>query len=346
MHCAVVCAQIYCSDCEEQILSHNRITPLHKQCRACHEQRRISAREHALSVPSVPSGAVRATVRVAAASYPSPASSPSPPPAQQQLLSLQQREQAVQEREQALHLLDQLPLPPSSVPANSFSSHGWQLSAPTVECAHLAQQWVTPYRRLREDAAIWTGLKGDIGQIDCTALLQRKPVAEAERQQLLADTSRVMLALLAFRGIDTRSLHLAAIKLLRSFPGDGLQPAHYDTADYDAATQRYSMLLYCGTNMSTAMPRYDAATMRMCFSRKDEISSEELRLAHRLCSAESFISLPVRAGSTMVFNTSVAHHGIRNDTDRDRVAVYCLFSPVPRSIDPAQDEQQRFPLGA
>jgi hypothetical protein len=252
----------------------------------------------------------------------------------------------LQQREQALELLDQLPLPPSSVAADSFATHGWQLSGPTAERIQLTQQWNGLCRRLRKDDALWTGLKGNIGQVDCTQPLLRKPVAEAERQQLLADTTRVMLALLANHGVDTRSLHLAALKLLRSAPGDGLQPAHFDTASYNAATQRYSTLLYCGTNMSTAMPRYDAATMRVCFSHKDEITSEQERVAHRLCSAESFISQPVSAGSAMVFNTSVAHHGISNQTDNDRIAVYCLFSPVPHSIDPAQDEQQRFPLGA
>jgi hypothetical protein len=56
-----------------------------------------------------------------------------------------------------------------------------------------------------------------------------------------------------------------------------------------------------------------------------------------------FVSKLVPAGSGIVFNTSVAHHGVRNIMrTQKRIVVFALFCP---RMDKAADEIQRFPLG-
>ena len=71
----------------------------------------------------------------------------------------------------------------------------------------------------------------------------------------------------AFRG-----LHVAALKLLRSAPGQDKQPAHYDVTHYKDAVQRYAVLMYCTSHCSPARPsRSPPKSHRLSSSRPHHI---------------------------------------------------------------------------
>ena len=184
-------------------------------------------------------------------------------------------------------------------------------------------------------------LRGNAFQLDA-----RKPLAslgaEQHRLSLLGPTVAAFRRLLQGDGVRTAGLHIAALKLLRSAPGQGKQLVHYDTTRYEDAVQRFAVLMYCTETMSTAVPKLDAATMRPAFLDTEEPTEEQQAVADALCAEDNFLSFPVLPGATLVFPTSTPHFGVRNPASVDRVALYALFSPSDES---GQDDTQRFPLG-
>jgi len=226
-------------------------------------------------------------------------------------------------------------------PRHAFFTHGWQLHLPPPVTSGLAYRWFCLYLRTRAMPAPWFDLRGNASQLDA-----RQPLpelgAEQHRLSLVGPTQAACRRLLESHGVQTACLHLAALKLLRSGPGLGLQPVHYDVPRYKDAVQCYSVLMYCTGTTSTAVPKLDAATMRPLFTDGEELSAKQHALAEKLCAEENFISFPVQAGATLVFSAATPHYGVRNIASTDRVVLYALFSP---SEEPAQDDTQRFPLG-
>lgn len=224
---------------------------------------------------------------------------------------------------------------------SSFSTHGWQLHPPSLVTAGLAYRWFCLYLRARRIDSAWFSLRGNALQLDA-----RKEIsaigAEQHRLSLLGPTIAAFRRLLHGHGIQTAGLHVAALKLLRSAPGQGQQPVHYDVTRYSDAVQRYAVLMYCTQTMSTAVPRLDAATMRPAFTDGEELTAAQQADAEQLCAEDNFLSFPVLPGATLVFPTSTPHFGVRNPASVDRVALYALFSPSDES---GQDDTQRFPLG-
>ena len=72
------------------------------------------------------------------------------------------------------------------------------------------------------------------------------------------------------------------------------------------------------------------------------IAAQEAEQIAMLCAPHNFISDAVQAGSIAFFRASVAHHGIKNESDGYRICLYALLSP----FKPAkQGYIQRFPNG-
>ena len=223
----------------------------------------------------------------------------------------------------------------------TFITHGWWLHPPSLVSAGLSFRWSCLYERTRDTPEAWFSLRGNAFQLDA-----RKPLAslgaEQHRLSLLGPTVAAFRRLLQGDGVRTAGLHIAALKLLRSAPGQGKQLVHYDTTRYEDAVQRFAVLMYCTETMSTAVPKLDAATMRPAFLDTEEPTEEQQAVADALCAEDNFLNFPVLPGATLVFPTSTPHFGVRNPASVDRVALYALFSPSDES---GQDDTQRFPLG-
>lgn len=223
----------------------------------------------------------------------------------------------------------------------TFATHGWQLHPPSLVTSGLAYRWFCLYQRTRGIHAAWFPLRGNAAQLDA-----RQPLSALGAEQhclsLLGPTVAACRLLLEGHGVQTSGLQVAALKLLRSAPGQGRQLVHYDVTRYKDALQRYAVLLYCTETLSTAVPKLGAATMRPLFTEGEELSSEQHARAEELCVEANFLSCPVQAGATLVFSTTTPHYGVRNTASTDRVVLYALFSP---SDEPGQDDTQRFPLG-
>jgi len=231
-------------------------------------------------------------------------------------------------------------LPPAHLHDTSFMN-GWQLHPPSVVTAALSYRWYCLYLRARNTAQAWFSLRGNAWQLDASQPLSSLD-AEQHRLSLLAPTIAALRRLLHGHGIQTSGLRVAALKLLRSEPGQGKQPVHYDVPSYEDAVQCYAVLLYCTETMSTAVPQLDAATMRPAFIDGENPTPGQKAEAERLCREPNFLSVPVQPGSTLVFSATTPHYGVRNLATVDRLALYALFSPFNK---PGQDGTQRFPLG-
>ena len=87
-----------------------------------------------------------------------------------------------------------------------------------------------------------------------------------------------------------------------------------------------------------------SATLQPAFLPGNDLSDKQLAANTNLFASVSFASDLVPAGSGMVFNASVAHHGVENIMNHDRIVALALFGP--RRIEKNADKFQRFPLGA
>ena len=135
---------------------------------------------------------------------------------------------------------------------------------------------------------------------------------------------------------------LNAMKLLWSMPGEGLQPLHYDIAHRAFAYSRYSALLYCTPCHHTAMPNAPAHTLTPAFNATPTLSKKQRERNLAVFRPVQFVSELVPAGSGLVFNAGVAHHGVANAMKTQaRVVVFALFCP---KLDKIGDDVQRFPL--
>ena len=191
--------------------------------------------------------------------------------------------------------------------------------------------------------------EGNVGMFDALVLRDGSKINTALRV-LVPITAAYMRSALASLGVNP-SLHLIHVKLLRALPGDGHQHIHFDIKEYKKAGKRFSVILFCTDTNSTRMPLQSLATMDAAFIKDGEVTSDEDRPAtykeqkviEKLCAEKNFATRPVVQEQTMVFRTTVAHGGSRNENlTVDRIVVYALFSPSP---DAGQGNDQRFPLG-
>lgn len=132
------------------------------------------------------------------------------------------------------------------------------------------------------------------------------------------------------------------MKMLWSPKGEGLQALHYDVNARSLAYSRYSCILYCTRSHHTAMPNAPAASLRRAFLTGENLNTTQLAANTALFDRVPFVSEIVPAGSGMVFGGGVAHHGVKNVTEYDRILVFALFCP---RLDKNADLVRRFPLG-
>jgi hypothetical protein len=136
------------------------------------------------------------------------------------------------------------------------------------------------------------------------------------------------------------SLRLAAIKLLRSSKGDGLQEIHYDIPVYDRAIKCFTVLIYLTDTLSTALPILPLDVIRHCFTDGEKRPSAA---ALKFLSRDKFQSVRVTAGDGLVLNCVTPHYGVANPDEKDRYVLFLLFYP---STSPTPDtEEQRYPHG-
>jgi len=228
------------------------------------------------------------------------------------------------------------------MPARSWSTHGWELLDATELHTALAAEWLALYQLIADRDALWVELRGGGQQLDTAKEIGRRG-EDARRMTMRSVTEAAMRSQLSSLGVDTKPLHLAAMKLLRSRPGGKDQDVHFDTGVLQNALKRWSLVLYCTNTMSTAVPKPTAQEMAPAFIQTEFASADQQLVCDQLCDKKNFISMPVQPGNLLAFNTSVAHYGVANRATVDRVVVYALFSP---DDTPYQDDEQRFPLGA
>jgi hypothetical protein len=219
----------------------------------------------------------------------------------------------------------------------SFLTHSWALLDTNSFSSSTAAQWMAFYSAVKDtDACVWIGIRGEVGQYD-TASTQQAHLSQPRRvelKKLRGVAARIFRADLLGAGVDDQPLKLATLKILRAAPGAGRQPYHLDAESKEVGDQRYSCLMYLVDTLSTSVPK-------LPFAAFDEIATPHV--ANALCRPENFLSAPVVAGQRLVFSSSVCHHGVKNESQQDRVILFALFSPTGK---PMEDDTQFFPLGA
>jgi len=89
----------------------------------------------------------------------------------------------------------------------------------------------------------WEQKRGSFYQHDTAQSLQCSFLDE-KRVRLRHSAERIARAQLSILGVDATSLNLAAMKLLRTATGEGLQEIHYDITEYARAIKCYTVLMY------------------------------------------------------------------------------------------------------
>ena len=245
-------------------------------------------------------------------------------------------------------------------PRPSVATHHWALAHRTKEGIDLAKLWQREQPALAADNSI----RGNVQfynprEVDSYSY-SHAPSAKAIRlhkhfrspslRPLVQRTTAHFRSLLAqhvpsvfaIGAPNARHHYLKAFKLLWSKPGEGLQPLHYDVPRRDLAAKCYSVLFYCTPANHTAVPDATAEELFPAFGVGAHMKRAHLEANVALFRTVPLRSKPVPAGAAMLFNTRVAHHGVKNTMkEKDRIVIYALFSPT-RMRDP--DQTQRFPL--
>lgn len=226
-----------------------------------------------------------------------------------------------------------LPIPPQP----SFCTHGWSRRPSSRASRAAAVSWLE--LALDRELDQWEQKRGGFYQHD-TALLLRCSFLDEKRVRLRHSAERIARAELSTLGVDATSLRLAAIKLLRSSNGDGLQEIHYDITEYARAVRCFTVLIYLTDTLSTAVPALSLDEMRHCFTEGEKRPSAA---ALRFLSRDKFQSERVAAGDMMTFNCAVPHYGVANPDEEDRYVLFLLFYPA--SSPTPDTEEQRYPHG-
>jgi transposase len=219
-------------------------------------------------------------------------------------------------------------------------THEWELLDANELQERLAAEWLSFYQTIKDRAGLWIPLRSSGDQYD-TSLAVGLVGPDAKRTTLRNVTEAALRSRLQALGVDTSSLHLAAMKIVRHRPGGKDQDVHMDVPELSGAKKRWSMLFYPHATMSTAVPRLSAKQMAPAFLRSATASADQQFVCDQLCDKKNFISLPVQPGNILAFRATVAHYGVAAMGSDDRIVVYALFSPDDESL---QDEEQRFPV--
>ncbi len=225
----------------------------------------------------------------------------------------------------------------------SYSTHDWELHHATDDSPDLAAQWQKMGQDPRAAAFPWSHIQNSPHHRQLSILSARHDWREMGR---LAARTEAMVRkaceeTLGERASAFRHLHLAALKLLVSDPGYGLQQYHFDASEFSRAKELVSVLFFCSKTLSTEMPLHTAATMRPAFVAGDIATPSEDETIRRLIQSENFRSFPVEPGDMIIFSGTVCHRGIPNPNSEPRWVLYFLFSP---SHAGRQDDQQRIPF--
>jgi len=185
----------------------------------------------------------------------------------------------------------------------------------------------------------WEIKRGGFYQHD-TAPSLKCSFLDEKRVRLHQSADHIARTQLALVGVNVASLNLAAVKLLRSSYGEGLQEIHYDITTYDQAIKCFTVLIYLTDTLSTAIPTLPMSEMRHCFTDGEKRPSPE---ALKFLSREKFQSKRVIAGDMLVLNCAVPHYGVANPDEQDRYVLFLLY--YPSSSHKPDTEEQRYPHG-
>lgn len=157
---------------------------------------------------------------------------------------------------------------------------------------------------------------------------------EAFRQQLEVELQRTIRTdLQALLGFDSQRFHFVVAKLLVAPPGAGEQVIHFDSTDGPGTENKLSILVYCSSAHSTAMPRFPPSVLQQA------VTTEEMQSVSHFMHERWFHRVAVHAGDLMVFWQSTPHFGSRNAALSQRVVFFTMLSLLK---DPSQDQYQMF----
>lgn len=130
-------------------------------------------------------------------------------------------------------------------------------------------------------------------------------------------------------------LFLSSAKFLVSDYNEGEQPKHWDSNIYENVT----CLLYCTDCMSTSLPIFPSNLLGA--SEFDNV--QLLRNQAFLLQQQFFHSIPVQAGTIIMFKHSTPHSGVMNDNLNDqRIVLFSMLSNTPDNFNSNQDAYQLF----
>jgi transposase-like protein len=232
---------------------------------------------------------------------------------------------------------------PAIPTSRSFSTHDWQIHQRSEDSEGLAAQWLAINADPRSTAFSRTLIEGNPHHTQWSALTARHDWRDVEklatRTELIARAA--CQAVMGARAAMLTHTHLAAIKVLTSQVGHGLQHYRFDCANAAQARKKISVLLFCGDTMSTEFPLHTAETMRPAFISGVVATQSEHEAISMLVREEHFLSFHVKAGDMAVFMGDVCHREINNSGPLPRTVLYLHFSPTRERH---QDLQQRVPI--
>lgn len=258
--------------------------------------------------------------------------SAAPPPAR----SHKRKDPPAGEPHSAPAALTAPPLLPSAPPA-SFTTHGASFRPSTRTSRATAASWLELARD--SELARWEVKRGGYHQHD-TALSLQCSFLDEKRVRLRHSAERIARDELSAFGVRATSLQLAAMKLLRTSKGEGLQEIHYDITEYARALNCFTVLIYLTDTESTAVPTLSMKELRPTFTQGEKRPSAA---ALKFLSRDKFQTRRVTAGEMLVLNCAVPHYGVANPDEQDRCVLFLLFSPSDCS--PPDSEEQRYPHG-
>jgi hypothetical protein len=229
------------------------------------------------------------------------------------------------------------PPPPPPPPTPSWRTLGTSLRLSSRSSRATAASWLQLAQS--DELKEWEGKRGGYYQHDTSKSLACA-FEDEKRVRLRHSAERIARALLSSLGVESTSLRLAAIKLMRSSQGEGEQEIHYDITEYDRAVKCFTVLMYLTPTLSTAVPTRPMKELRQCFTDGEKRPSAA---ALKFLSRDKFTSTRVEAGDMLAFNCAVPHYGVANPDEHDRYVLFLLFYPA---ASPTPDtEEQRYPHG-
>ena len=219
----------------------------------------------------------------------------------------------------------------------SWNTHGTSLRSSSRTSRATATSWL----ELASDNELnqWEEKRGGFYQHD-TAQSLKCSFLDEKRVRLRHSAECIARTELTAVGVDATPLRLAAMKLLRSSKGEGLQEIHYDITVYNRAIKCFTVLIYLTDTLSTAVPTLPLKELRHTFTDGEKLPSASAR---KFLSRDKFKSERVTAGDMLVLNCAVPHYGEANPDQNDRYVLFLCF--FPSASTPPDTEQQRYPHG-